>query len=175
MPKPSKPTLVGALGPFSAVHVLRMLQSARATGCLALDRDGERVELYIDQGRSVFARSTGLTVRVGDILVQRGELVAEAIELALAIQADQPGQRIGQMLIESGVVGAEQVRDAVLAVQRHILCGVLLWREGTFRFVAGKRAEEEDIRIDLDVDRLIIGILERAADGPHEKSDQEAA
>src|SRR5262245_39114784 len=104
------PALTGTLGTFSPVHVLRMLQSARATGLLELARGDEVVDLYVQQGLSVFARTNGATVRVGAVLVQRGDLPREAIELALAVQADQPGQRIGRMLVESGAVTEAQMR-----------------------------------------------------------------
>ena len=39
---------------------------------------------------------------------------------------------------------------------RRIVYGVLLWRDGRFRFVPGEDAAPEDIRLDLDLDRLIL-------------------
>jgi hypothetical protein len=47
---------------------------------------------------------------------------------------------------------AQAVHDGL----RRILYGVLLWREGRFRFLAGERAEGNDLPLDLDLDRLIL-------------------
>ncbi len=171
----STPILAGAIGAFSPVHVLRLIQHARLTGRMELRRGAERVDLFVEQGRSVFARSTGATLRVGEILVRQGDLRPEVIELVLAIQSDQPGKRLGSMLVESGSVTEAQVRDAVLGVQRRILCDVLLWQQGTFRFLFGEHAPGEDVRLDLDVDRLLVGILALAGDALERQRDQKAA
>jgi len=150
------PVLEGELRHFFATEVLQLLGLARATGRLELSRGDERAELYVDNGRPVFARTTGVSVRVGDVLVHRGDIRPEAIEIALAMQKDRPGERIGRMLVESGALTPEQVKAAVVEVQRRIVYGVLLWQEGRFRFLADERVDSEDIQLDLDLDRLIL-------------------
>jgi len=39
---------------------------------------------------------------------------------------------------------------------RRILYGMLLWREGRFRFFADEQALDDDLPLDLDLDRLIL-------------------
>ena len=58
--------------------------------------------------------------------------------------------------MEAGEASPEAVRDAVHEVLRRIVYGVLLWRDGTFRFVPGESGVGEDIQLDLDLDRLIL-------------------
>ena len=41
-------------------------------------------------------------------------------------------------------------------VLRRIVYGLVLWRDGNFRFVPGEGGIGEDIQIDLDLDRLIL-------------------
>jgi hypothetical protein len=171
----STPILAGAIAAFSPVHVLRLIQTARVTGRIELVRGAERVDLFVERGRSVFARSTGAKLHVGEILVRQGDLRPEVIDLALAVQADQPGKRLGRMLVESGSVSEAQVRNAVLATQRRILCDVLFWQEGTFQIIVGELAPGEDVRLDLDVDRLVVGLLALAGDALERQRDQEAA
>jgi uncharacterized protein DUF4388 len=171
----STPTLAGAIGAFSPIHLLRLIQDARFTGRIELVRGSEQVDLFVEHGRSVFARSTGATLHVGEILVRQGDLRPEAIELALAVQSDMPGQRLGRMLVESGSVTEAQVRNAVLAVQRQILCDVLLWQHGDFRLIVGEPVPEEDVRLDLDVDRLVVGLLALAGDALEQQKERDAA
>jgi hypothetical protein len=148
--------LTGDLAIFYPAEVLQFLRLARATGRLDLEREHEHVEVYVEDGRPMFARASGPSVRTGDILLHRGEVSREALEHALASQAEAPGRRVGEILASSGAVDPEGVRRAVLEVQRRIVYRVLLWQEGAFTFEARERAAGEDIAIDLDLERLIL-------------------
>jgi hypothetical protein len=158
-------TLSGTLDQFMPIQVLRLLQSTGATGCLKFVRPGERAEIFLLEGRSAVARTTGLHLRVGDVLAHSGLIRLEAADLAAAFQQDAPGKRLGQMLVESGAIKPERLTEAVLEVQKRIICRILMWREGTFSFHLGIRPADEDIALDLDLDRLIIEAL-RISQGP---------
>ena len=155
--------LPGALTHFLPIQVLRLLQTAGATGRLEIHHGDERADLFLINGRSAFAFTNAVHLRVGDVLVSGGDIRPEAIELTAAVQQDQPGSRLGAMLVESGVVEPARLRAAVLEVQRRIICRVLLWERGEFAFHPGERASDEDITLDLDIDRLIIDALRIAA------------
>jgi len=154
--------LSGALVHFLPVQILRLLQMSGATGRLEIVHGDERADIFITESGSAIARTTGVHLRVGDILVEGGDIRPEAMELTVALQQDRPGDHIGQMLVENGVVEPQRLRAAVLEVQRRIVCRVLLWREGTFAFHPGERATHEDIALTLDLDRLIIEALHLA-------------
>ncbi|MEO5989763.1 MAG: DUF4388 domain-containing protein [Candidatus Eisenbacteria bacterium] len=148
--------LEGDLGYFFPSEVLQLLQLAQATGRLEFGRQNERVDLLYDRGRPVFARTSGLAVRAGEVLLHRGVIQAQALARALERQRLEPRRRIGQLLIEAGDAEPEAVREAVHEVLRRIVYGVLLWRDGTFRFIPGESGVGEDIQLDLDLDRLIL-------------------
>jgi len=167
--------LSGSLSHFSAAQLLRLLQGARATGRLELERGNDHTDLYVEDGRTLFGRASGATLRVGDVLVRRGQVRPEAVEFVLAIQEDNPGARIGRMLVDSGALTESQIRAAVLAVQRHLVLGVLPWRDGTFRFHPDQRIEGEDVRLELDVDELLTGVLTDAGIVPGSGEEREAA
>jgi hypothetical protein len=168
------PVLQGDLTHFAPAEVLQLLRLAQATGSLELEHAAERVDLLIARGRPVFARTTGVGVRAGQVLVHRGQLDPAALEAALAMQRLQPRKRIGTLLVENGAVRPEQVGEAVREVVKRIVWRVLLWREGTFRFVPGQAASAEDVQLDLDLDRLILEGLRiadeaRSGDAPEAK------
>lgn len=152
----STEALHGGLQHFFPAEVLQLLMLAQATGRLELERSGEHADVFVERGRPVFARTTGGSVRAGEVLVHRGAIAAPALDAALAEQASRPGVRLGTLLVERGLVTPEQLQAAVTETLRRIVYGVLLWREGTFRFVPGDRPPDDDIRIDLDLDRLIL-------------------
>lgn len=164
-------SLEGDLAHFFPTEVLQLLQLAQASGRLELRREGERVDLFLERGRPVFARTSGLAVRAGEVLLHRGQVRAEALARALERQQADGRRRIGELLVEAGDARPEQVRDAVHEVLRRIVYGLVLWRDGRFRFVPGEGGSGEDIQIDLDLDRLILEGLrladqERAARQP---------
>jgi hypothetical protein len=104
----------------------------------------------------VFARTDGGSVRVGEILLHREQLTREALDEALAAQKARGGGRLGATLVAAGHVTPAEVQDAVREVLRRIVYGLLLWRQGRFHFAPGERLENEDIQLDLDLDRLIL-------------------
>ena len=157
-------TLSGTLDQFMPIQILRLLQSTGATGRLEFLREGECAEVFMIDGRSAIARTSGIHFRLGDILVDCGLIRPETAEFAAAFQQDVPGKRLGQMLVESGALKPEKLDWAVLEVQKRILCRILLWREGFFQFHLGDRADDEDITLDLDLDRLVIEALRMRQD-----------
>jgi hypothetical protein len=154
--------LSGTLDHFMPVQILRFLQMAGSTGRLEITHGDERADLFLISGRSAFALTNGVHLRVGDVLVNGGDIRPEAIELTAAYQQDRPGSPLGKMLVDNGAVDPARMRAAVLEVQRRIVCRVLLWRDGTFVFHPGERASDEDITLDLDLDRLVIEALRLA-------------
>ncbi len=152
-----RPTaLEGDLAHFFPSEVLQLLQLAQASGRLEFSRGEERVDLWYERGRPVFARTSGLAVRSGELLMHRGVVTASAVARALDQQRAEPNRRIGELLVQQGDVSREQVTDVVHEVLRRIVYHVILWRDGRFRFVPGDLAEGEDITLDLDLDRLIL-------------------
>lgn len=158
--------LEGELGQFQPAEVLQLLQLAQATGRLELSRPAtgaaggagaaETVDVFFEQGRPVFVRTSGQSVRTGEILVHRGHTTREAVLGALDAQRRGAGKRIGRVLADNGAAAPARVVEAVHEGERRILYGVLLWRDGRFCFHAGERATDNDLPLDLDLDRLIL-------------------
>ena len=162
----SQAVLKGDLGRFQPAEVLQFLQLAQVSGRLELSRLAtgaaaaqgaeETVDVFFIQGRPVFARTSGQSVRTGEILVHRGHATHEAVVGALEAQRRGAGKRIGEMLAERSAVAPALVVQAVHECVRRILYGMLLWREGRFRFFADEQALDDDLPLDLDLDRLIL-------------------
>lgn len=155
------PALEGDLRHFQLPEILQLLRLAQATGRLDLERRSERAELFVEDGRLTFARTDARSVRTGELLVHRGHATAAAVEQALNAQIAR-GRPLGTLLIEAGAASPDHVRYAVLEALRRVVYGVLLWREGRFRFLPGERRVSADLEIDLDMDRLILEGLRQA-------------
>lgn len=148
--------LEGDLAYFYPSELLQLMNLAQATGALYFERQGEHATLWFENGRPVFARTDGGSVKLGQVLVHRGFLTPEMLEEALVEQRNHQGWRLGLVLASQGVVTVGDVQDAVREVLRRIVYGMLLWRKGRFRFAPDERVEDEDVQLDLDLDRLIL-------------------
>lgn len=82
--------LEGDLAHFFPSEVLQLLQLAQATGRLEFSREHERIDLLYDRGRPVFARTSGLAVRAGEVLLHRGVIQPQALARALERQRTEP-------------------------------------------------------------------------------------
>lgn len=148
--------LEGDLTHFFPSEVLQLLQLAQAQGRLEFVRGTEQVDLWFERGRPVFARTSGLAVRSGELLMHKNGVSAQALGRALDRQRSEPGRRVGELLVEQGDASRPMVEEVVHEVLRRIVYNVILWRDGRFRFVPGEHTEQEDITLDLDLDRLIL-------------------
>jgi hypothetical protein len=153
--------LDGDLRHFFLSEVLQLLSLAQSTGRLVMERPGERAEIFVERGLPVFARTNGGSVRVGELLVHRGAVAAETLESILS-RPSPGGDRIGRRLVAAGVATPQDVQQAVRDSLRRVLYGLLLWREGSFGFTPGEQAAGEDIRLDVDLDRLILEGIRQA-------------
>lgn len=155
-------TLAGDLRHFFPAEILQLLALAQASGRLDLERSGERALVIVEGGRPVFARTDGPCVRTGELLVHHGALPATALAGMLAQPAGQPGLRLGERLIHAGLTSRDEVERAVRESLRRVLYGLLLWRDGSFRFTPGDGGINLDIRLEADLDRLILEGLRQA-------------
>jgi hypothetical protein len=155
-------TLEGDLRHFFATEVLQFLQLTGATGRLEFERGGERAEVVFEHGRPALARTTGRSVRIGDVLVHRGAVPMETLEKALAEQRGRPDERLGAILLETGAASGEEIARAVGEVFRRIVCVLSLWPDGRFRFVPEEPRVAADVPLEVELDRLILEGLHRA-------------
>ena len=156
----SGPSLSGLLGRFVATDVLQFLKLAGATGRCEFERAGERVSIGFAHGRPQWARTTGRSVRLGELLVHRGWAAASDVGVALAEQRRHPERPLGVLLAERGV-SEDHLAEALAEVFRRIVCLLSLWPDGRFRFVPGD-VDADDAALDLELERLILEGLHQA-------------
>lgn len=174
----ARPALEGDLGRYRAAEILQFLRLSGATGRLVLERPGERAELHLTRGSLALATTDRGSVRLGEVLLHRGWIALDVLGEALDHQRAAPGERLAALLAARGAVSRERLRDALGEVFGRILIGVVLWREGRFRFdpadagesaeagVAGTREAgalpDPGIAADIDLDGLIFESLRQA-------------
>lgn len=137
------------------VDEIRELTRRLWSGVVALADGDVRKGIYLRRGRFVFAASTVEEDKLGEHLVRTGRVTREQFEAAL--QASQgPGRRLGQALVETGVV-AEDALDALVAEQvRSIALSVFRWTSGEVRYQQVEEPIPSDLALPLSTERLLL-------------------
>jgi len=136
--------------------VLQRVVCARAKGTLTLTRPGETVHLFFVGGELKTAATTRAGMRVGEMLVLNGVVREEQLEEALrAVDAGRRG-RLGQLLVEKGLLSQEVLDGEVRRHFEEIFFSCFLWREGEFAFVPAPGELDSGVAMDLPTAALII-------------------
>jgi len=132
--------LKGSLQEFGLVEVLQMMEFGGMTGAIHLKQQStERIGIvYFKDGKlaSCSELDPG-ALTLGDILQQLGMAHSQHIARAFSMQMQDPfGKRIGERLIEMGVISDAQLREALRTKALWTARELALWKEGTYEFVA---------------------------------------
>ncbi|MGD8374740.1 MAG: DUF4388 domain-containing protein [Acidobacteriota bacterium] len=149
-------------GPITRVAIPGLIQTvcaSRETGVLAL-RDGKiQKSAYVREGRLVFARSNDPDDRLGELFLRRGTLTVRGFERCTRKVATT-GRRLGGILVDEGLITAQDLIEGVREQVRGIIQSMFLWTRGDYCFLMGALPTEEVITL-----RVHTGDLVRAGIG----------
>jgi tetratricopeptide (TPR) repeat protein len=123
----------GALGEGVLPGLLRELYVGRKSGMLALHRGPDRRGFRFRNGHIINADTSVREDRMGEVLVRHGHLSAPDLKRAIGF-AVRDGKKLGTVLVELGLLKADQIEDALALHVHEILAKVFSWGDGTYEF-----------------------------------------
>lgn len=152
----------GDLAVTPLAEILATIHRYRVPGVLRVSREGRERRIYLENGLVVFAATSEREVGLGAYLLRRRVLSPElGREAARRVRE---GLRLGQILLEMGVLDEQGLKEAVSGQIREILWGAFDWESGEVVFDIGERRSQESIRIDLSIPEVILEGIRRAKD-----------
>jgi hypothetical protein len=149
----------GRLRDLRVPELLWQLHAARRTGCLKVQH-GEAVikQLWLKDGEPVFARSNQPADRLTDRMLARGLLSRLQYDAAQQLQANRGilGKRIGELLIEAGLVTAVDLNEALREHLLRMLDAMFLWEDGRWEFEPGVTTAEP-VTLDVPTEAILMG------------------
>lgn len=144
--------------------VLSDLLERESCGVLFV-RGGETTfAVYLQEGAPIFVRSNEPKDRLDPLLVKTGQVSAQDVEAALAEIAQAPGKRrLGQVLIERGVLTQEQLETALQLQLQLILNRMFELSGGGCFFVGGEHPTEEDLHLATPARAVLLRAARTAA------------
>jgi hypothetical protein len=151
-----KVALAGDIAIIPIGAVLQLLQIENQTGVLSVTSGSSEASIALRNGLIdlVQARGAGQEFRLGRYFVETGVLAPEDIDRILKDSLSQSGENgtdrnfsrreettgmrnvrvLGEVLVESGKITPEQLRDALARQSSELIYEVLRWAKGRFEF-----------------------------------------
>jgi len=158
---PAGAVLAGDLSEMLPSDLLNFLHQGRRTGVLLTRSDGTERGIVLIDGNVAWACSTSAGERLGELLCRMGVANRARVEAALAAQQAREHRRIGQVLVEKGVLGADEVWRGLKHQVIEIFLGLLVARAGSFVFLREVDRARLPASLNLDTQALLLDGLRR--------------
>ncbi|HEX7252999.1 MAG TPA: DUF4388 domain-containing protein [Thermoanaerobaculia bacterium] len=153
----------GDLAVTPLAEVLATINRYRVPGVLTLARENRIRKIQLDDGVVAFASSNERESSLGMYLLRDGTLKPDAAREAEA-RRTRDGLRLGQVLLQMGILTPESLNLAVLVQIREILWSSFDWDMGIVTFDLGPREGRELVRIDIPIPEAILEGIRRTSD-----------
>jgi hypothetical protein len=134
---------------------IRNIRRERWSGVLAMTQGEVAKGLYFLDGDIAFAASTVEEDRLGANLFRIGRITAAEFRNAMEM-AREPGRRLGQALIDAGILSPAELAAAVTGQVERIVLSVLRWTSGRLQRRGMDRPLPADLVLDLNTPRLLL-------------------
>jgi hypothetical protein len=150
--------LVGNLRDFSLPDFLYLIDRGYKTGSLLLRRADDSALLFFDKGKLVYATKQQRRERLGDMLVRDAKISAQHIEQALQFQQRNNGLSLGQILVQMGAIGKDELQTHIQTQIEETVYSLFAWPDGEFAFEAGVKLGPDEVMVPvpLGVENLIM-------------------
>ncbi|MEZ4598404.1 MAG: DUF4388 domain-containing protein [Syntrophotaleaceae bacterium] len=155
----SEVSLAGLVGEMAVVDILSFINMFRKTGTFCLDLKLGRKEITFYQGEIVQAASTFPEEHICEILHDLGKLDRDSLLKYRQLQISQ--SQLGRMLVEKGIISAEELWTAAQNQVEVIVYNLFTFKEGSFYFREKAVREGDDVRLQMSTQNLIMEGLRR--------------
>jgi CheY-like chemotaxis protein len=156
------PPRSGELGRITVPRLLVALHEARATGALTVTRGPVKKIVCVERGVVVYAASNVGTERFGSLCIRRGVVAPEKLD---ALRAEAPKARVGELLVERGILTPARRAELIAGQIKVILWSTFEWRDGSYELQLA-RPPEPRVPISLPMGDLILEGMLRASTLP---------
>jgi tetratricopeptide (TPR) repeat protein len=155
--------ICGTLEQQSLPEIMRRIYTERRTGELLVIKDNVRRRVFFELGRPTFATSNRRGDRLGSFLLRRGDISQTVFKMVDGMVPR--GQRFGQMLVEMGMLTAEQLTRAVHEQILMIIYSLFESTKGDYEFTArATTSVPPDLKLDLSMADIMLEGVGRIRD-----------
>jgi hypothetical protein len=138
-------------GSLVEVDLVELLATLHATGwtgrCVLRRGDGEKA-IYFDAGIPVFATSTLVNDRLGDLLYREGKLTREQHVRTRELSVE-PGRRTATLFVELGYLKSRELFPTLRRHVEEIIYSCFAWDAASYRLERDQANAEDKLRLSL--------------------------
>ena len=147
---------------FTLPEILQLLASGRKSGTLGVQQDDSIIMVYFDKGDIIYGYGPRQTYHLGQLLKEKKIISDTQLEQAIAIQAkNQNSKRLGEILISRKFIDRADLEKVIIQQIEELLFSLLTWKTGSFKFYEDQFPTEEEIKVKISVENVILEGLRR--------------
>jgi len=151
----------GDLRQTALPEMLAVVHQMRVSGVVEAVWGEFSKKIFLESGYVVHASSSDLADSLGGFLRRTGRLSDRQFQAAMAKRDGK--RRLGEILIEQGVLSPAQVYEAIREHVENIIWSLFSWEEGSVTFRLGETELTGAVRIQIPVRQVILQGIKRAA------------
>ena len=126
--------LGGFISEVPFLFFLYAVYANKVNGVGAIKANGISKNLIFQEGRLIRAATNREEERIGNIILQRESLTPTTLDMLVNDAAVQ-GKKIGQYLVEKGLLSLDALQEILSQQMEQILVDIILWPRGYFYFL----------------------------------------
>ncbi len=145
----------GSLSEATLPDVIQLLSFSLRSGCLSVTDGKNFGNIFIKEGKVIYATLLNRKDRLGEILVKKQVIDEESLKSALEEQK-KTNKRIGEVLVEKGYITKEVLEKELANQIAETIFTMLTWETGYFNFEADLLPGSEEFLVQLSPQELLL-------------------
>jgi tetratricopeptide (TPR) repeat protein len=153
----------GSLVEASLPEVIQLLSYSGKSGCLSVTDGTNLGNIFLKEGRIVYATMINRKVRLGDTMVEENLIHKHMLDEALRLQKEMK-KRVGEILIELGAISRKCLEEQLKQQIEETIFTMLSWQSGYFNFEENLLPASGEYTIDISAQELLLAGARRIRD-----------
>jgi uncharacterized protein DUF4388 len=153
-------SLKGDLKTMALPDILQWIAAGQKTGTLQVERRSIKKRIVVRDGLIFSSWSNDPRESLGQFLI-RLRLVSEEQLFKALLAQEEKGRLIGSILVSDGILGEEELRQALKAKVEETIYDLFLWPAGAFDFKEGEFPQDVLITFEMPVTPVVLEGIRR--------------
>jgi Flp pilus assembly protein TadD len=145
----------GSLTEATLSDVIQLLSFSLKSGCLSVTDGKNFGNIFIQDGRIIYATLLNRKLRLGDILINKKIIDQATLDNALDVQKKSK-RRLGEILIEMSAVTNEIIAQELKELVNETIFTMLTWDTGYFNFEADLLPGSDEFTVQLSPQEILL-------------------